>query len=83
MCNLRTSYYSLCGHKGPTTASRRCPGYIDSGFEINCDDPAKRKLELGTIDGYCLGCQPVELEESDSEVEEEAERRRRNVRAKG
>lgn len=83
MCNLRTSYYSLCGHKGPTTASRRCPGYIDSGYEIECDDPAKRRLELATIEGYCLGCRPVELEESDGEIEEEAERRRENVRAKG
>ncbi len=79
MCNIRTSTYSLCAHKGPTTITRRCPGYIDSGFEITCDDPAKRQVTPAIIDAYCLGCRPVEYEDGESEVEKEFERRRKRI----
>lgn len=77
MCNFHTSTYSLCTHKGPTTITSRCPGYIDSGFEITCDDPLKRKFHPRVLDGYCLGCRPVVHEDGDSEVEEVERRKER------
>ncbi|KAL8910481.1 MAG: hypothetical protein Q9171_004232 [Xanthocarpia ochracea] len=70
MCHIWTTTYTLCSHKGPTTCATRCPAYIDSGYEITCDDPLKRAVHPRFLEGWCLGCRPIVHEKMDSKEED-------------